>query len=233
MQSILYAYYDRSSHPYRSRENPFNAFGGQILLHITFVGSEYLAAILFQSLRTYVIIYNTKMPNVGDEIIVNDKMQHGYRYKLVKPIGEEADDFHQNGFNPDLTPPQMLKMGIFEGKYLNDCEEEFPKEWFEYKRHRDRIADPELNYLKVKSRQSLQTWRENGWIIGDDPRGWFQWYCRYYMGRRTDYDAKQISRWKSYARHRGQVQKHCEPGDLSCRPKQRQGLLQWAYGPNV
>jgi hypothetical protein len=62
------------------------------------------------------------------------------------------------------------------------------------------------------------------------PRGWFQWYCRYYMGRRMpDEDGRQIKRWKAIRRHVRQLQLACEPGDLSCRRRQRQALLHWAY----
>ena len=73
-------------------------------------------------------------------------------------------------------------------------------------------------------------WRRKGWLHEDDPRGWFQWYCRYYMGRRMpDEDRRQIGRWKAIRRHVRQVQMNCEPGDVFCRPRQRQALLHWAY----
>jgi len=140
-------------------------------------------------------------------------------------------------FQPELTPPEMLQMGVFEGKYLNDCTDEFPSEWFEASQDkRSLVADPALNFFGIKSRQNLQTWRDKGWITPDDPdvRGWFQWYCRYYLGRRDPIlDPRQINRWKAFRRHLAQVQKNCPPGDLTCRPKQRQALLQWAYDPRI
>ncbi|WNE41024.1 MAG: hypothetical protein mread185_000481 [Mycoplasmataceae bacterium] len=171
---------------------------------------------------------------VGKKIAVNDKMQKRYHYLLSKEIGELASDFHQFDFWPKLTPEQMLNYGVFEGKYLNDCQEELPEEWFINSRDkRSEIADVKFNYFKTKSRQSLRTWQEKKWIIGDDPRGWFQWYCRYYLGRRTDYDNKQIARWKSFKRHLGQIRKNCSVKDLNCRPRQRQALLQWAYNPFI
>ncbi len=158
-------------------------------------------------------------------IHVNDRFQTDYCYQLQAAPGA---DFAP-GFTPAYTPPQMLAMGVFEGKYINDCQDEFPKEWYEGAKLSD-VPDPSLNYFGVKSRQPLSEWRRKGWIYGPDPRGWFQWYCRYYMGRRLpETDAIQIKRWRAFARHAGQVRANCHPGDIFCRPRQRQGLLQWAH----
>ncbi len=165
------------------------------------------------------------MPDIGDIIHVNDLMQKGYSYVLEAPMGEDFAD----GFKPCFSPQDMLEMGVFEGKYCNDCREELPKAWFAKARISD-IADPSINYFKIKSRQPLAVWREKGWIIGPDPRGWFQWYCRYYLGRRiTEVDEAQIKRWRAFSRHAGQIKANCTPGDLTCRPKQRQALLQWSH----
>ena len=166
---------------------------------------------------------------VGDVITVNDKMQSGYSYRLDAPVGAEfcAE------FRPHFTPAEMLALGVFEGKYCNDCRDELPADWFNDAKVSD-AADPALNYFAVKSRQPLSVWRQKGWIYGPDPRGWFQWYCRYYLGRRLpDIDAKQIKRWKAFSRHAGQIRANCEPGDVFCRPRQRQALLQWAYDPFI
>ena len=169
----------------------------------------------------------------GKKILVSDKMQNNYHYSLSAPYG----DVQSAEFKPELTPPQMLAMGVFEGKYLNDCIHEFPKEWYEEaflknKLSKDGNSDPELNYFKIKSRQPLQLWRENHWIYGPDIRGWFQWYCRYYLGRRLpEVDKIQKARWRAFKRHKGQILAHCRPGDMKCRPRQRQALLQWAYDP--
>lgn len=161
------------------------------------------------------------------EITVNDSYQTGYTYRLEAPMGQGFDP----DFRPALTPKQMLEMGVFEGKYLNDCRAEFPADWFEGARLSD-TPDIRCNFFGVKSRQPLAVWREKGWIYGPDPRGWFQWYCRYTMGRRLPQtDALQIKRWRAFSRHAGQVRAHCMAGDLSCRPRQRQALLQWAYDP--
>lgn len=162
-------------------------------------------------------------------IVVDDKMQSGYSYVLTAPEGADFDP----SFAPFYTPAEMLRMGVFEGKYCNDCRDELPDAWFEKAKLSDK-PDPSLNYFNIKSRQPLSTWREKGWIIGPDPRGWFQWYCRYYMGRRLpEVDAKQIGRWRAFSRHAGQIRANCDPGDVFCRPRQRQALLQWSYDPLI
>ena len=169
---------------------------------------------------------------IGLKIEVKDKIQSNYSYLLSKNYGEEAADFHQYGFFPELNPGKILELGVFEGKYLNDCEKEFPEEWFaKSKLKRSSDSDINKNFFKAKSRLSLREWKRKKWIIGDDPRGWFQWYFRYYIGRRTNYDVVQIKRWKSFKRHKGQISVNCPKNDLNCRPKQRQALLQWAYNP--
>jgi hypothetical protein len=165
----------------------------------------------------------------GQFITVNDRMQADYCYELTAPVGQEfsAD------FAPFLTPAKMLEMGVFEGRYCNDCRDELPEQWFQTARLSDR-PNPELNYFGVKSRQSLGVWRQKGWIIGPDPRGWFQWYCRYYLGRRLpETDKIQIKRWRAFSRHAGQIRANCYPGDIFCRPRQRQALLQWSYDPMI
>lgn len=166
---------------------------------------------------------------VAHTITVNDLMQTGYVYTRTALAGK---DFAPE-FTPHLSPKEMLELGVFEGKYMNDCRDEFPDDWFKEAKL-SKTANPDLNYFKIKSRQPLSVWQDKGWIIEPDPRGWFQWYCRYYMGRRIDgVDAKQIKRWKAFARHAGQIRANCEPGNLYCRPRQRQALLQWAYDPFI
>jgi hypothetical protein len=159
-------------------------------------------------------------------VTVNDKMQRGYRYVRSAPIGRNFDP----QFEPQLTPKDMLRLGVFGGKYLTDCESEFPRSWFARAKLAKTRRDCALNYFGVDASQPLSVWRQKGWIFREDPRGWFQWYCRYYMGRRIpDEDARQIKRWKAIRRHVGQIERHCEPGDLTCRRRQRQALLHWAY----
>ena len=159
------------------------------------------------------------------KVVVHDRMQRGYVYFRTQPIGR---NFHP-GFQPQLTPKQMLALGVFGGKYLTDCAPEFPQAWFTRAKLAAGRRQPRLNYFGVNASQSLATWRQSGWIRPQDPRGWFQWYCRYYMGRRSADDQRQIRRWRAVARHIAAIRKNCEPGDLECRKRQRQAVLHWAY----
>ena len=158
-------------------------------------------------------------------IVVNDLMQQGYVYCLTEP---EGGNFHPN-FRPELTPKELLALGIFGGKYMTDCTREFPADWFEDAKLCSERHDPGLNFFGVNASQPLAVWQAKGWIHEDDPRGWFQWYCRYYRGRRMADDERQIKRWRAVRRHISQLKKHCHPRDLTCRPRQRQALLHWAY----
>lgn len=159
------------------------------------------------------------------KIRVNDRMQQGYEYFLTKPTGKEF----ARGFRPELTPKQMLRLGVFGGRYMTDCRKEFPKDWFAKAKLCAERHDPKLNFFRVNASQPLSVWRTKGWIYHEDPRGWFQWYCRYYLGRRCLDDERQIKRWRAVRRHIGQLKKNCRRADASCRPGQRQALLHWAY----
>lgn len=153
-------------------------------------------------------------------------MQKNYEYFLTEPVGQNFDPL----FNPELSPEEMLAMGVFGGKYMTDCINEFPAGWFTHAKLNPRRHDPALNYFGVNASQPLSVWIKKGWIYPEDPRGWFQWYCRYFMGRRIPaIDSMQIRRWIAIRRHIAQIKKNCLPGDLNCRKKQRQALLHWAY----
>ena len=159
------------------------------------------------------------------KIVVDDLMQKKYTYYLTEPIGKNFDP----EFKPELTPQQMLELGVFGGKYMTDCQEEFPKSWFKKAKLCHEFHDPALNFFEINASKPLSYWQKKDWIYFEDPRGWFQWYCRYYMGRRCADDQRQIKRWKAMTRHIAQVCKNCHVKDLTCRPKQRQALLHWAY----
>jgi len=152
-------------------------------------------------------------------------MQQDYCYLLIEPEGK---NFHPD-FRPQLTPKQMLEMGVFGGRYMTDCRDEFPADWFSGARLCPDRHDPALNFFGVNASKPLSYWRQKDWIYPEDPRGWFQWYCRYYRGRRCPDDQRQIKRWRAMTRHIAQLRRHCHPGELHCRPRQRQALLHWAY----
>mgnify|MGYP001085231066 CR=1 FL=1 len=134
-------------------------------------------------------------------------------------------------FAPCYTPEEMLKQGVFEGKYINNIRG-IPKEWKKLPKVVGPKDEPNvaLNKFGVKSRQPLSVWKANGWIM-TDANGWFEWYCKYYNGRRLgEEDRKQIKRWRSFvARHQGQIVKSGKLKDKNSRAKQRQGLLQWGW----
>jgi hypothetical protein len=144
-------------------------------------------------------------------VLVHDRMQQGYRYALTAPAGGGFDP----AFRPALTPAEMLRLGVFGGKYMTDCRDEFPARWFAGSKLAAGARNPALNFFGVDASQKLSVWRAKGWIHPDDPRGWFQWYCRYYMGRRMADDARQIGRWRAIRRHAGQVERHCEEATSS------------------
>ena len=136
-------------------------------------------------------------------------------------------------FTPELSPKEMLELGVFGGYYFKNDFLEFPKSWFKNAKISADKFDVNMNYFNIKSGLSIEHWIDKGWIFPEDPIGWFQWYCRYSMGRRLpDIDQIQIMRWKSFGpRHKGGIKKNCLEEDYACRPKQRQGLLQWGYDP--
>ncbi len=148
---------------------------------------------------------------------------------------KKSDDDPYKLFKPDLTPKEMLELGVFGGWYFEGKHEEYPADWFKTAKLSIDGFDVSLNRFGVASGQPREVWLEKGWITPEDPLGWFQWYCRFTMGRRLPgVDAFQIGRWRSFgARHGAQVRANCDPGDVYCRPRQRQGLLQWAFDPFI
>jgi hypothetical protein len=162
---------------------------------------------------------------MNKKVVVNDRMQRNYVYYRTQPVGRNFDP----SFKPQLTPKEMLELGVFGGKYMTDCRGEFPDSWFRRAKLNPDRRDPKLNFFGVNASQPLGVWWRNGWIHPQDPRGWFQWYCRYYLGRRSADDQRQIKRWRAIRRHVAQVRQNCDKGDFTCRRRQRQALLHWAY----
>jgi hypothetical protein len=164
------------------------------------------------------------------ELVASNLFQKKYKYELIQPIGRNFD----KKFKPDLTPKEMLKMGVFGGAYFIGVKglipKDLPKSWFKgVKISKDGIKHPDLNYYKIEASQPLSVWKQKGWISKYDPHGWFEWYCRYYLGRRIpEEDKRQVKRWNAIKRHVGAVVKNCRAKDLSCRRKQRQAILHWA-----
>lgn len=164
--------------------------------------------------------------NMNRKVKVNDLMQEGYEYELMEEEGKGFDE----GFEPELSPKRLLELGVFGGVYMRDCKDEFG-DWLKGAKLAEGRRDEKLNFFEVNASQPLSVWRKKGWINEEhDPRGWFQWYCRYYKGRRlVQEDERQIKRWRAFKRHWAQVEKNCLKGDWDCRRKQRQALLHWAY----
>ena len=165
------------------------------------------------------------------KILYSDNFQTQYRYTLTEAKGKHFDP----EFKPELTPQEMLKLGVFGGAYFlcvaGLIPSDLPRSWFKgVKLSTTRDKQGDLNYFGLPASQPLKVWQQKGWIYIDDPHGWFQWYCRYYMGRRLlGEDQRQIKRWKAFRRHAGQIKKNCKKGDITCRCKQRQALLHWGY----
>ena len=145
---------------------------------------------------------------------------------------KESEDFYKL-FKPQLTPQKMLEMGVFGGSYFDKKIKEYPKSWFKNAKL-SKNFDVEKNRFKVKAGLTRKEWLSKGWFFKEDPLGWFQWYCRFSNGRRIPHiDKIQIKRWKAFKRHVTAIKKNCEQGDIHCRRKQRQAILQWAYNPFI
>ena len=152
--------------------------------------------------------------------------------KKIKKKKVNNLDFYKI-FKPQLSPKKMLELGVFGGAYFGQNIKEYPKSWFE-KAKISKNFDVNLNRFKIAAGLSREHWIEKGWIFKEDPLGWFQWYCRFSLGRRISHiDEIQIKRWKNFTRHVKAIEKNCDSGDLTCRRRQRQAILQWAYDPHI
>lgn len=160
-------------------------------------------------------------------------------------------------FRPNLTPKEIFQSGSFGGTYFRPIyssitkrnyknkHREFPKSWFEGLDINKFITSSEcvksINKYGVTSGTSLKYWEKKKWIKAQDPYGWVQWYCRFYQGRRSEDDERQIGRWLGVAGAKGRFRKRLynmiekketTVGDKRVSPVIRQLLLQWAYRPN-
>jgi hypothetical protein len=183
----------------------------------------------FSKLRAGVRFSYPAQSYMKKTVIVNDNLQKNYTYELTEAKGKNFDP----KFKPDLSPQEILELGVFGGAYFEGCTSEFPRSWFTRAKQAANgksVPDRHLNNFGVNASQTREVWQAKGWMYENDPRGWFQWYCRYYLGRRIPKeDARQIRRWNAIRRHASQIQQNCRKGDFTCRPVQRQALLHWAY----
>ena len=160
-------------------------------------------------------------------------------------------------FKPNVSPQKVFEKGAFGGTYYRpiyssitdknyksgNVIKEFKKlGWFKNvdidKEVISSTYDKNINKYKVKCGSSLETWEKNGWIVKEDPYGWFQWYCRFYKGRRIKDDERQIDRWLKIVGPNGRfrrrlmneiIKKGKEYNDPSVSPVIRQVLLHWGY----
>ena len=170
----------------------------------------------------------------------------------IKPKTLKFPDYPE--FQPNLTPSQIFNLGAFGGTYwrpissaitkkkYKDQHLEFPKSWWSglepEKYLTSEVCQSKINHYGKTSGTSLDYWEKKGWIESQDPYGWVQWYCRFYQGRRSPDDERQIKRWQGIAGDKGRFrnrlinmcrQKNKSYDDPSVSPVIRQLLLQWGY----
>ena len=150
-------------------------------------------------------------------------------------------------FAPMLTPKEMLQRGVFGGTYFNNSTDlkNYPHNWFkglDETLYKSDVYLTRVNYFKVKSGQSLEEWQAKGWIHKDDPRGWFEWYCKYFMGRRHEDDERQMKRWLAFCGPKGRWRSiiYSKIDSVGCgvamcgnvSRRIQQSLLHWSYVVN-
>ncbi|VEU36798.1 unnamed protein product [Pseudo-nitzschia multistriata] len=169
-----------------------------------------------------------------------------------KSISQILKDFH-----PNLTPEEVLRAGSFGGTYFRPIVSAVTNVRYKSKDVLRDSVEPEwiegldaptmltstaylnfVNKFKVKCGGSLGMWESSGWISDADPYGWFQWYCRFYRGRRCADDQRQISRWLKSAGPKGRFRSQlcnkiyaaggmCKLNDAKISPVIRQTMLHW------
>jgi hypothetical protein len=152
-------------------------------------------------------------------------------------------------FYPNLTPRQVIEAGAFGGCYFGypidervdydyDTLFKYHFEGLDEELYLGRDYKPKSNKWKIRSGKDYRFWKDMGWMHKDDPYGWFEWWCKYDMGRRHEDDKRQISRWQAFCGNEGrwrnniyrQVQKSGE--DWTVSPRIQQSLLHWGYEIN-
>lgn len=158
-------------------------------------------------------------------------------------------------FRPNLTPDEVLGAGAFGGGYFRSIysrtcgrsfgakvHEELPPSWFKdldvSKYVTSAVYTVQVNRYAVNSGNSLDFWENKGWMRKQDPYGWFQWYCRFFLGRRTEDDARQVARWTAAIGPKGRwrsylvgqcVRANKRWDDPTASPVTRQTLLHWGF----
>ena len=184
----------------------------------------------------------------GKRVKTNNKKSKTNKKRKSKRMFSDYPDF-----TPNLTPQEMFELGSFGGTYwrpiyssvlkkklkppLND----YPKSWWKNIPMENLVSeeyDKSKNKYKVKVGTSLEFWESKKWIKPSHPYGWVQWYCDFYMGKRSDDDERQIKRWLGIAGPRGRfmrflvtqiLKKKTDYNDESVSPKIRQVLQHWGY----
>lgn len=133
-------------------------------------------------------------------------------------------------FTPDLSPETMAKLGVFGGAYFADDLDDNKDIPSSVLKRSMGDKDKTNNAFGVHSGMSREKWDERGWLTEDNPRGWYEWYCRFDAGKRYDEDKDQIKRWKDFRNRWSpndrQALENMSPGDGT-----RQALLHWALHP--
>ena len=150
-------------------------------------------------------------------------------------------------FYPMLTPKEMLQEGVFGGAYfgVEDLQGDYDYQSL-FKETLDGVPPhlylgdkyrPKMNKFKIRSGMNYDYWVEMKWMQKDDPYGWFEWYIKYYNGRRHSDDDRQIRRWQDFCGRNGRWRKAIykrihESKDWQVSPRIQQSLLHWGYMVN-
>ncbi|TQE99426.1 MAG: hypothetical protein FKY71_08630 [Spiribacter salinus] len=147
---------------------------------------------------------------------MRDVMQELCEARATRPTFPDYPDFQ-----PFASPAALLRLGIFDGKYFDDS----PLDVCGLRIESDNLFAPNAS-------QTREQWRRKGWLMDEDPLGWFQWYVRFNGGRRLGaVDRWQIKRWKGFKARQGGMLRYQSGGDIMRGTKLRQAHLHWACWP--